>query len=96
MLIHPFHVLLNISIKFVIRSITAPLYQMGILYAVSWRPADNADPSICAANKHAGICNIQFVMLTIFANAWLLSMQGTPLHSKVIAGNAVVPLGTER
>lgn len=79
-LIHPFHVLLNISIKFFIRSITAPLYQMGVLYAVSWRPAENAHLSICAAKKHAWICNVQFVMLTVFANAWLLS-QGNSRES---------------
>ena len=42
MFMHPLHVLLNVSIKLVIWPVPAPLYQMGILYTMSCRPADQA------------------------------------------------------
>ena len=54
MLIHPLHVLLNVSVKFFIGPITTPLYQMCVLYAVSWRPAVDGHLSIYTAHKHAG------------------------------------------
>lgn len=69
-LIHPLHVLLNVSIKFFIWSISAPLYQVGVLYAVSWRPASHAQICMWAACKHAWNRKIQNVVEHCFAECW--------------------------
>lgn len=69
MLIHPLHVLLNVCIKFFIWSISAPLYHVGVLYAVSWRPASHAPICIRAACKHARIARYLKLLSTALLSA---------------------------